>query len=128
MSDNTNDSSFTDEKLRSKERVQKQKEKAKQQKEPGVYKKKEKNYEENSSVTSKVVWGDMSKPTCALCRNTLPGPCKNCEQNQAEAEACVVCWGTCNHAFHFHCISDSLKQSKVCPLDLTEWEFAKHEQ
>jgi RING-box protein 1 len=126
MSDNTNDSSFTAEKLRSKQRVQIQKEKAKQQKESGVVRKKH-DYEK-SSVAPKVVWGDMSKPTCALCGNTLPGPCKNCEQNQAEVEACVLCWGTCNHVFHFHCISNSLKQSQVCPLDLTEWEFAKHEQ
>ena len=64
--------------------------------------------------------------TCAICRNNLMDPCIECQSNSNQETECTVAWGTCNHAFHYHCISRWLQSRQVCPLDNQNWSFQKY--
>ncbi|WAQ87828.1 hypothetical protein PtA15_8A735 [Puccinia triticina] len=70
---------------------------------------------------------DILVDNCAICKILIMEPCNECEANQTGTtnEACSAAWGTCNHAYHLHCISKWTKTSSVCPLCGGEWEIEK---
>ncbi|PKI66106.1 hypothetical protein CRG98_013514 [Punica granatum] len=44
----------------------------------------------------------------------------------AQDETCGILWGSCNHAFHLHCILkwvNSQTSQAHCPMCRREWQF-----
>lgn len=75
-----------------------------------------------------ILTSDIVVETCAICRNHLMEPCIECQPNtlnNTSSEPCIAAWGTCNHAFHLHCIQRWLKSRPVCPLDNKDWTYQK---
>ena len=70
---------------------------------------------------------EVSIDNCAVCRNQIMTSCIECQANERliVTDEYEIAWGSCNHAFHFHCISRWLKQREVCPLDDRQWEYQK---
>mmetsp|Transcript_26523 Transcript_26523/g.36962 ORF Transcript_26523/g.36962 Transcript_26523/m.36962 type:complete len:104 (+) Transcript_26523:117-428(+) len=74
-----------------------------------------------------VFWKFGGKMDCAICRNDIMVPCIACEA-EPDSEECSRAVGQCGHSFHLHCISKWLQSRATCPLDDTNWEYAKYEQ
>jgi E3 ubiquitin-protein ligase RBX1 len=75
------------------------------------------------SVVAMWRW-DVQVENCAICRNQINDLCVECQANSApDTEDCNVAWGSCNHAFHHHCISRWLKTKAICPMCSTDWEL-----
>jgi len=64
---------------------------------------------------------------CPICRNQITDKCLECSNDESKANIeCKSAVGTCNHGYHYHCITTWLKNKKTCPLDNQRWEFQKH--
>lgn len=59
---------------------------------------------------------------CCICQNKLNGKCPECEDKDS---ICESIFGICNHAYHYHCITEWLKNNNKCPLDRKYWEYKK---
>ncbi|CAD8045178.1 unnamed protein product [Paramecium primaurelia] len=68
---------------------------------------------------------DIKVDNCAICKNHIMEKCIECDAQEGQGE-CIVAWGTCNHAYHFHCIERWLKNRQTCPLDNRNWEYQKY--
>uniref|UniRef100_A0A0E0CZE5 Anaphase-promoting complex subunit 11 RING-H2 finger domain-containing protein n=1 Tax=Oryza meridionalis TaxID=40149 RepID=A0A0E0CZE5_9ORYZ len=44
---------------------------------------------------------DAQDETCGICRMAFDGCCPDCK---FPGDDCPLIWGSCNHAFHLHCI------------------------
>eukprot|EP00917_Polyrhabdina_sp_WS-2016_P031932 GHVP01068172.1.p1 GENE.GHVP01068172.1~~GHVP01068172.1.p1 ORF type:complete len:108 (+),score=14.18 GHVP01068172.1:103-426(+) len=77
---------------------------------------------------------DITVEFCAICKNHIMDPCLSCNtqtpsaSEAADPKKCTVAWGTCNHAFHNHCIDKWLVQHQRCPLDNQEWVFQSYDR
>ena len=65
-------------------------------------------------------WNVQGEETCGICRNHYEMCCPDCKK---PGDDCPPTWGRCKHAFHLHCISDSLQTSQLCPLCRRDWEW-----
>ncbi|QLQ80898.1 hypothetical protein HG537_0E02530 [Torulaspora globosa] len=78
--------------------------------------------------TAVAFWSwDIAVDNCAICRNHIMEPCIECQplaMTDTDNE-CVAAWGTCNHAFHLHCINKWIKTRDACPLDNQPWQLAR---
>ena len=62
---------------------------------------------------------------CGICRNLLTMNCITCDNELQSDTNCNPSFGTCGHAFHFHCIHRWLKScpKMTCPICVIEWNF-----
>lgn len=65
---------------------------------------------------------------CNIHCNHKLDPCIECQGNLSVANKaeCTVAWGTCNHAFHYHCLSQYLETRSNCPLDNLKRNYKKY--
>ncbi|XP_023179249.1 RING-box protein 1-like [Drosophila hydei] len=89
--------------------------------------KKDANQKENKRFeimnwNANALWAwDIQVDTCAICRNLIKDPCIECQSNRTDE--CPKAIGTCQHVYHFHCISRWLTKREVCPLDYRVWQY-----
>ncbi|XP_031378259.1 anaphase-promoting complex subunit 11 [Punica granatum] len=66
---------------------------------------------------------DAQDETCGICRMAFDGCCPDCK---LPGDDCPLIWGSCNHAFHLHCILkwvNSQTSQAHCPMCRREWQF-----
>ncbi|KAL8517705.1 hypothetical protein ACS0TY_015802 [Phlomoides rotata] len=66
---------------------------------------------------------DAQDETCGICRMAFDGCCPDCK---LPGDDCPLIWGSCNHAFHLHCILkwvNSQTPQAHCPMCRREWQF-----
>uniref|UniRef100_J3LN01 Anaphase-promoting complex subunit 11 n=1 Tax=Oryza brachyantha TaxID=4533 RepID=J3LN01_ORYBR len=66
---------------------------------------------------------DAQDETCGICRMAFDGCCPDCK---FPGDDCPLIWGSCNHAFHLHCILkwvNSQTSTPLCPMCRREWQF-----
>ncbi|KAG8363974.1 hypothetical protein BUALT_Bualt19G0078200 [Buddleja alternifolia] len=66
---------------------------------------------------------DAQDETCGICRMDFDGCCPDCK---LPGDDCPLIWGSCNHAFHLHCILkwvNSQTPQAHCPMCRREWQF-----
>ena len=67
-------------------------------------------------------WDTGEDDVCGICRNAFEQCCPGCSM---PGDDCPPLWGSCNHAFHLHCIVKWLEaqaDKKECPLCRRPWE------
>jgi anaphase-promoting complex subunit 11 len=69
-------------------------------------------------------WDTGEGDVCGICRNEFEACCPGCA---FPGDDCPPLWGSCNHAFHLHCIVKWLeaqadKGARECPLCRRPWE------
>ncbi|OVA15250.1 Alcohol dehydrogenase superfamily [Macleaya cordata] len=72
---------------------------------------------------------DMYDDTCAICRFPIMDLCIECKAAELAISSvtttrreCQVVWGVCNHAFHLHCVSEWVRDQRICPVDGKDWQ------
>jgi RING-box protein 1 len=65
---------------------------------------------------------DIEAEVCGICRNDINDLCIECNADGADND-CQIAWGTCNHAYHRHCIHKWLKNKQTCPMCCTPFEM-----
>ena len=63
---------------------------------------------------------------CPICRCNIENKCSECIELSDSTIECKSVLGTCNHAYHLHCIQTWLKTKYICPLDNKLWNYMKH--
>jgi E3 ubiquitin-protein ligase RBX1 len=75
---------------------------------------------ELKKVVSVGLWGwDLKVDNCGICKNNLMDRCIEC--CSSDKDKCDIVWGTCDHAYHLHCISGWTKVRSNCPLCNEPW-------
>jgi len=72
---------------------------------------------------------DFNSNICSICRNFLQEPSINYQAlgESGHEDGLTICFGACNHAYHFDCIQKWLKTRNNCPLCNSEWDTIKIE-
>ena len=70
---------------------------------------------------------DSNSSHCGICKNSLSEKCLSCNaSNDCDTSAnCSLVWGTCNHAYHSHCMAGWLQHRSVCPMCSGAWEIQR---
>ncbi|KAM3128398.1 RING-box protein 1 [Paramecium bursaria] len=62
----------------------------------------------------------IKEDRCAIDKQTLFGSCLQCE-SEGKIDDCKIQAGSCNHAFHLHCIERWISNNNTCPLCNKQW-------
>jgi RING-box protein 1 len=71
---------------------------------------------------------NVAVENCGICKNSINEACLECQANEVPDGdgCCTISWGSCNHAYHTHCINKWMNQKKTkCPLCQNVWTTVK---
>lgn len=68
---------------------------------------------------------DLPNDVCEQCKKLLIYACPKCEKKHITM--CQIYLGSCNHAYHSHCLDDWNKENNIksCPADGTNFKIVK---